>query len=159
VQFSSLKPKGPARLHAFLAAFVWSVVGVLLAYFGVRWALAWNSPWVWPLLGVAGLVGAGKAVAILWRAADRIVNRIRERGDDRCLGGFLSWKTWILVLCMMGLGRLLRSGLIAREIVGFLYFAIGLALLVGSFRIWRAWAAWEATQSVPDVPQTPSIAK
>ena len=63
--------------------------------FGVVIGLAWwlwlsptrAAPW---LIGLALVLGAVKARFILDRVARKIVDRIQERGDGRCLGGFLS---------------------------------------------------------------------
>ena len=105
---------------------------------GVRWLLAWRSTYVWLVAPVAVTVGLLKGRVVLERSAVRIIERIRERGDDRCVGGFLSPKTWLLVLLMMVSGRVLRAALLPTPMVGFLYAAIGVALLWASRRLWGA---------------------
>ena len=67
-----------------------------------------------------------------------MIERIRIRGDGRCLGGFLSLRTWGFVALMMVVGRVLR-GTLAHEIVGPLYIAVGSALIISSRLTWRAW--------------------
>ena len=117
---------------------MWTVVGSMLGFFGVRWALAWESPWTYVLLAVAALIGVAKAIFVFRKAARRVIARIRERGDGHCLGGFISWSTWALVLGMIVLGRVLRAGLLAKSTVGFIYAGVGIALLTGSVFLWRA---------------------
>ncbi len=73
---------------------------------------------------------------MLDRAAERIANRIEARGDGRCLGGFLSPATWVLVAGMMAAGRILRGGLVPRHWVGLVYAAVGLGLLGSSRLAW-----------------------
>ncbi len=98
--------------------------------------LVWLAP-------IAALPGILKALFVLDRAAAKGVARIRERGDGRCIGGFLSVKSWLLVLVMMAGGRLLRAGYLPKTLIGFLYVAIGVALVFGSRRPWVAWRHFE----------------
>jgi len=122
-----------------LVGLMWTVVGVTLVGLGGRWL--WQSPipaapW---LAALALAIGAFKARFVLDRAARRIVDRIRERGDGRCLGGFLSLRSWALVAAMAGGGRLLRGSHLARGLLGVLYIAVGTALLLSSRVAWGAW--------------------
>ncbi len=136
---NTLKPAAPARWHLLLAALTWTVVGTLLAFFGTRWMLG-GSPWTKTvLMAAAAAVGILKARFVLDRAADRIVMRIRERGDGRCIGGFLSLRTWGLVIIMAVAGRWLRGGLLPHAVVGFVYLAVGVSLLLAGRRLWLGW--------------------
>jgi xanthine/uracil permease len=133
------KPAASRRTHLLLASLLWSGVGTLLLFFGVWWMFRGHNrsaPW----LTVAALgVGVVKARFVLARAAGRIINRILTRDDGRCVGGFLSIRTWLLVVVMASAGRWLRSGPIPHVVVGFVYAAVGTALLLASRPIWRAW--------------------
>ena len=135
----TFKPAASRRTHLLLAAVMWTVVGALLSYFGARWVLGVDAAYAPLQIAAAAAVGAAKARLVLGRAASRIIERIRVRGDGRCLGGFVSLKTWALIALMATMGRLLRGGLLSRHIVGLLYAAIGIALLVGAIHFWRAW--------------------
>ncbi len=135
----SYKPAAPARVHLLLAAMLWSIVGGAMLAFGIKWLADWGSGYVWLVAVGAAALGLLKARVVLREAADRIVTRIRERGDGRCLGGFLSPKTWLFVLLMIAGGRVLRSGLLPAAAAGFIYAAVGAALLWASRRLWRAW--------------------
>ncbi len=106
--FHTYKPAASAKWHLLLAAAMWNAVGAFLANLGIRWLTEADAALTWP--AVAIVVGAIKARFVLRRSARRIIDRIRERGDGRCLGGFLSPKSWLLVLIMMTAGRWLRSG-------------------------------------------------
>jgi len=62
----------------------------------------------------------------------RLVARIIERGEGRCLGGFVSWKTWLLILGMMAMGWALRRSGAPFWVIGVLYAGIGTALVTAS---------------------------
>jgi hypothetical protein len=131
------KPRGSGRTQLLLAAGLWTAVGTLLLGFGARWTLEALGPRS-GLPVVALAVGAGllKGRFILDRTAVRIADRIARRGDGRCLGGFLSLRSWLLVALMSGAGRLLRGGLAPPAVVGPLYAAIGAGLLFSSRVAW-----------------------
>lgn len=113
---------------------MWTAVGSGLLGFGAAWLFP-DRLW---LLVPALLLGLAKARFALRPAADRAVARILERGDGRCIGGFLSARSWIFVIAMAAAGRFLRSAPVSRAVVGFVYAAVGTALLLASARLWRA---------------------
>ena len=136
----SHKPAAAAHVHLLLAGLMWTVVGTALAGVGARWL--WRSPsWTAPLLVISVVIGAIKARFILDRAARTIVERIRSRGDGRCVGGFMSARSWALVVVMMAAGRLLRGSDVTRALVGVLYLAVGTGLLLSSRIAWLAFGA------------------
>lgn len=141
----SLKPAAPARVHLLLAGMMWTVVGAVLAAVGASWALRSPTVLMRILTGVAVVVGIVKSLSVLDRAAHKIARRIEARGDGRCIGGFLSWRSWLLVGVMAGTGRLLRSGVLALRIVGLLYVAVGVALVLSSRVLWSAFRSRVAT--------------
>lgn len=140
------KPAAGARTQLVLAAAMWSTVGVALAAAGASWV--WRStPGPAPLLiGGAAAVGVLKSRFVLDRTAQRIVGRIKDRGDGRCLGGFLSLRSWALVALMVAGGRLLRTSHLARSWLGFLYVAIGIGLALSSRVSWREWMAFRKSE-------------
>ena len=140
-----LKPAASARVHLFLAALLWTAVGAMLLLFGARWSLAADFPYMPAVLALAVVAGAFKSEYVLARAARRAIERIHTRGDGRCIGGFLSARTWLFVLIMMGLGYALRHGLAPRAVVGVIYVAIGTSLLLAARRFWAAWRLHSAT--------------
>jgi len=132
------KPAAAMSTHLMLAWLMWAVVGAGLAVVGMRWS--WESapalaPWI--ALGTVA-AGALKSRVVLDGVARKVVERIQARGDGRCLGGFLSWRTWALVVLMMAGGRVLR-GTFAHGVVGPLYIVVGCALILSSRLTWRAW--------------------
>lgn len=136
---TTYKPAASARMHLLLAAMMWTVVGAALLCFGVRWTLAGQIPYVWLFLAAAVMAGLLKSRFVLERTASRMIERIRTRGDGRCLGGFLSLRSWGFVALMIGAGCLLRTWMLPRTIVGLIYAAVGTALLLAARRLWQAW--------------------
>jgi len=133
------KPSASSRVQLWLAAAMWSCVGTGLVSVGAYWLLTPVEVKGWIIILVAVGLGTGKSLLVLDRTADRNVDRIKLRGEGRCVGGFLSPRIWILVLGMMLLGRLLRTIGLPRPILGLSYAAVGTGLLFSSRVIWRAW--------------------
>jgi hypothetical protein len=132
------KPVAPRRVQLLLAALAWTVVGCGLGTFGVIWLVDDATCWS-PILGLLAVVlGLMKGRFILRQAADRVTRRIAERGEDRCVGGFFSWTTWLLVLVMMALGQVLRRSPLPLWALGLTYLAVGVALLAASRHLWSA---------------------
>ena len=132
-----LKPRASVRLQLGLAAGLWTVVGSALLVAGARWTLRGAGLRLGSaLLALGVIVGLLKGRFVLDRSARRIAGRIAERGDGRCVGGFLSWRTWLLVAAMAAGGRLLRGGILPFEAVGTLYVAVGTGLLFSSRIAW-----------------------
>ena len=132
------KPAVSVRVHLLLAAMMWTLVGIALLLFGVcRGPTGYvaSNPLLLVLAVVAGCL---KGRFVLDRAAGHVMERIRTRGDGRCIGGFLSLRTWALVALMMVAGRTLRHSFVPAVIIGLAYAAVGTALLVAARRLWQA---------------------
>ncbi len=135
------KPVASRRTQLLMAHLMWTLVGLGLFAAGLRWIVQ--------RYGLPGLVyaapflalGLVKALLALDKVARRTVGRIETRGHTRCALGFLSTRSWVLVACMMAAGRLLRASPLPRADIGFLYVAVGSALLVASRTLWRRWRA------------------
>ena len=137
------KPAARVRTHLFSAALLWTVVGLALSAAGMAWCLGSALPWSLVLAGGGVAAGLVKGRFVLRTLAERNATRIIARGDGRCLGGFLSLRTWLLVALMMTSGLILRRSAVPRPVLGVLYSAVGTALLVGCFTLWSAWRGQE----------------
>ena len=126
-------------MQLWLAGTMWGCVGVGLFSVGTYWLLKNGEAKGFVLLVIAAGVGLGKARLVLDRTTLRNVDRVKSRGEDRCFGGFLSPRVWILVIGMMLLGRILRTIGLPKSILGLIYGAVGIGLLFSSRLIWRAW--------------------
>lgn len=135
----AIKPRASSRVQVLLAGLLWTVVGSGLLLSGARWIAGGGfTPGVLALLLLGLALGALKSRFVLDRAAERIAGRIALRGEGRCLGGFLSVRSWLLVLAMIVFGRLLRR-VLPLPVAGVLYTAIGTGLLLSSRLPWQRW--------------------
>ncbi len=145
-KLSRLKPNASRSVHLFVAASLWTVVGLSLMSRGIVWLAAIDKLWiVLPAL----LVGTLKSRFMLDRSAKKSIARIITTRDGRCLGGVYSIKTWLLVLFMMAGGCLMRNSSLPKEFLGLFYVSIGWGLLFSSRNAWLSWK-----QGAETVPQT-----
>ena len=135
-KLSRLKPNASRSAHLFVAASLWTVVGVSLMSRGIVWLGAIDKPWI---ILPALLLGTLKSSFMLDRSAKKSIDRIIATRDGRCLGGVYSVKTWLLVLLMMTAGCLMRNSTLPKEFLGLFYVSIGWGLLFSSRHAWSAW--------------------
>ena len=136
VKFSRFKPNASRSVHLFVAASIWSVVGLSLMLRGTIWLNGIERLWiVLPAL----LIGTFKSLFMLDKSAKKIIGRIITTRDGRCLGGVYSIKTWLLVMVMMTAGYLMRTSSLPIEFLGLFYVSIGWGLLFSSRNAWIAW--------------------
>ncbi|MBD3161960.1 MAG: hypothetical protein GF346_06695 [Candidatus Eisenbacteria bacterium] len=135
--YRTLTPAASRRTHLLAAALLWTAVGAMLAVTGAPLLFEHAAGTAVPLALLAVAAGVAKARWTILPAARRIADRIEQRGDGRCLGGFLSWRTWIFVLVMAGFGRVVRGLPIPSTVRGTVLVAVGVALLVGAAALWR----------------------
>ena len=133
-----LKPAAGRRTHLLLAALTWTLVGLGLLVVGARWLWLGETPLSYLGVALAIVIGVGKGIFVLRKTAQRNIDRILNRGDGKCLGGFVSWKMWIFILAMMTGGRLLRETPLPLWALGTIYAGVGFALLLASSTIWLA---------------------
>ncbi len=133
------KPVASSRIQLWLAGVMWSCVGAGLFSVGTYWLLKNGEAKGFILLAIATGLGLGKALLVLDRTTLQNIARVKSRGEDRCFGGFLSPRVWILVIGMMILGRILRTIGLSKPILGLIYATVGIGLLFSSRLIWRAW--------------------
>lgn len=137
--FSLLKPGVNRRVHLFAAPLLWTVVGASLLIRGSEWIGPGQNRWFVLLAVVLGTV---KSLLILDKTARRVLARIISLRDGTCLGAVYSWKTWLLVVLMMGSGIVLRRFFTPGVMIGTLYAAVGWALLLSSRFGWLQWHRW-----------------
>jgi hypothetical protein len=130
---TKLKPDASLKTRIFMAALLWSVIGLMLLGRGAMAMAGTGHEW---LIAAAVMIGAGKSWVLLDRIADKNMVRIFEKGEYSCLGGIYSWKTWLLVVAMIILGKLLRSSPLPTWLVGTVYVAVGWSLFWSSRKAW-----------------------
>ena len=133
------KPTARPRTQVLMAQLLWTLVGLGLCAAGLTWILQWAGPVGLLYAAPCVLLGLLKALLTLDEVARRTLGRIEARGDSRCALGFLSARSWLLVVAMMALGRLLRASPVPRSDLGFVYVAVGSGLLMASRTLWLRW--------------------
>ena len=133
MSINKFKPDASLRTRVFLAALLWSCIGLMLIGRGGM-AIS-GSGYEWLIL-IALLIGAGKSFMVLDRIVAKNMVRIYEKGEYSCLGGIYSWKTWLLVTVMIIMGKLLRSSPLPVWLIGTVYIAVGWSLFWSSRKAW-----------------------
>jgi len=135
---SRFKPGASRSTHLFMTAVLWTTIGLLLLAKGA-YRLSFIADRQLLIVLPAILVGSLKAYFILDKSARRGIQRILTFKDGTCLGAVYSVKTWIVVLCMMVMGVILRNSSLPIALLSFLYITIGWALLMSSRLAWKVW--------------------
>lgn len=123
-----------------MSSLLWTGVGSFLLYRAVSVGAGLTTTAALISVLIALVAGFIKGIKVLGPASDRSVARMVERGDGYCLGGFLSWKSWLLVVGMMALGKVLRALSLPPWFIAPLLGAVGTALLLGSLTFWKAFS-------------------
>jgi hypothetical protein len=132
------KPAVQRNTLLLLSACLWTIIGLLLLVKGgYRWYQLPEHHFVIIVSGI--FFGTVKSFWILDKSARRGVDRILNFADGTCLGAVYSSKTWLLVLCMISLGVILRNSSFPVQLLCFFYLTIGWALLFSSRLAWREW--------------------
>jgi hypothetical protein len=137
MQLRRYTPAVSGRTLLLLQGLVWIAVGSLLLRLAAGW-LGERHP-----AHLGALVAAGVVAALLihhfgfLRVVDRNLARIRPLEDRRCVFSFMSWRSYLMVGVMMGMGFALRHSHLPRPHLAMLYIAIGLALVLSSVRYLR----------------------
>ena len=121
----------------FLAGSMWILVGILLMSLAVHWIRDEQLHHAGLLL-LIGIIG-GLIIHHFGflKVVDKNLDRLSKMQERPCAFSFMSWKSYLMVALMMGMGFTLRhSGIHHRYLVSF-YFAIGLALILSSIRYFR----------------------
>jgi len=122
---------------------IWFAVGVLLIVRGLPYTglldqadvtgLTGNDRWI--ALAAACVIGVAKGLTAIRKAARRSVARIVSRGESAPPWTIFSPIMYLLVAVMIGMGLALRYGSYDETtkawIVGILYPAVGVALMIG----------------------------
>ncbi len=131
------KPRASRRTLLLLAGLLWIGVGTMLLALAAGWL--GENPESPRLLLVA--VGVTAALFVhhfgFLRVVDKNLGRILPMEGARCAFSFLSWKSYLTVLVMMGLGLGLRHSPVPKPYLAALYIAIGLGLVLSSLRYLR----------------------
>ena len=109
----------------------------MLNSFAIGWLVQFEGPdaWIYPAIGfLAALVIHHFGFL---RVVDKNLRRISKMEEKTCVFAFMSWKSYLIVLVMVGMGIGLRHSSIPKQYLAVLYIGIGLALFLSSIRYFR----------------------
>jgi len=122
---------------------VWTIVGLLLFWRGLPYVGVRDVPGVvglagsqtWIALAIAAVVGTGKGMSALRKGARRAVTHIVRQGERGPWWNVFSPAMYVLVAIMIAAGIGLRRAPYDADVkawvIGILYPAVGVALLIG----------------------------
>lgn len=131
------KPAVGNRTLLFMGGFVWVCVGIMLLTFSWHWLGAYQGTSILPF------VSAGAVLALVvhhfgfLRIVDKNLGRLLPAAEKKCVFSFMSWKSYITVAIMVGMGILLRHSSIPKQYLSVLYIGIGFGLILSSVRYFR----------------------
>jgi hypothetical protein len=124
------KPAAPKSVLYILSGMMWVIVGVFLNRYAYFWLQGQNLEKTMILIAF-GLI---LAFLIHFFGFSRVVtknsNRIIQMPKKPCVFGFMSWKSYLIVIFMMVLGISLKLSPIPKPYLSILYIGIGTALIL-----------------------------
>ena len=132
-----LKPSVPRRALYLITAVAWTIAGGILCFRAAGWFLALPGTSGIPLFFLAaGIAVAGHRFG-LSRVASRNSNRILGLPDRVCLFAFQPWRSYFLIVLMIGVGIVLRSLETPVPLLSLLYGGMGGTLMLTSTVYYR----------------------
>ncbi len=133
--FLNIRKFNPAVDKKFLivlSGILWSVVGIMLCRLAVLWLSQTDKQHaVW-----FGSAGAFLAFLIYQFGFSKIVNkntvRILSKEGKVCIFGFQPWKSYVIIVVMVGLGITLRHSPLPKPYLSVIYIGFGGAMILSS---------------------------
>ncbi len=138
---STLKKFDPAvdkRILVALSGIIWTVVGIYMCNLALHWlseAVVGNALWL-------GTTGVFLALLIhhfgFLKLVDKNISRILSKQGRVCIFGFQPWKSYFIILIMIGLGKALKLSPLPKPYLSIIYVGFGGAMLLSSLRYHRS---------------------
>lgn len=130
-------PAVDKRLLVVLSGIMWISVGIMLINLAVGWLrLTAAGPVIW--------YGAGGTMLALMihhfgflKLVDRNIDRITAMEGKVCIFGFQPWKSYLIIIVMIGMGTILRHSALPRQYLAVIYTGFGGAMVLSSIRYFR----------------------
>lgn len=130
-------PAVDKRFLLVLSGIIWSVVGIMLCNLAIHWLS--HSPVQKSLFpGVTGIL-----LSLLihhfgfLRLVDKNIKRILAKEGKVCIFGFQPWRSYFIIVIMIGMGIVLRHSSLPRQYLSIVYLGFGGAMLLSSLRYYR----------------------
>jgi hypothetical protein len=136
-RFIKYDPAVDKKFLIALSGILWSIVGIALCNLAVGW-LSETTGWTAALLGASGAV-----LSLLihhfgfLKLVDRNIERILSKNGRVCIFAFQPWKSYLIILIMVGMGTFLRHSSLPKPYLAVIYIGFGGAMLLSSLRYHR----------------------
>jgi hypothetical protein len=125
------------RILVLLAGLMWCGVGIML----IRYAVSWLSLFKTGEQEIFYAIGFIVALPIhrfgFLKIADKNLNRLLPLTQKKCVFGFMTWRSYFIVLIMVSMGITLRHSSLPKQYLSIIYNGIGLALFLSGTRYLR----------------------
>jgi uncharacterized membrane protein YadS len=137
MKLSHLKPSISKRWLIFIAGVFWSTVGILLCRLAYQWIdLSSRTSALW--IGLVSIVFAILADYFIFsKIVTKNIHRLSNLPQEGCFFAFQTWKNYLNIIVMIGLGTLLRHSPLPKIYLSMVYAAIGGGLFKASFGYYR----------------------
>ena len=128
------KPAVGKRILLLVSGLLWNGVGTMLVRFAYQWLSVMEGKSAYLLGGLGILFSLAIHHFGLLKVVDKNLARIRPMEGKRCFFSFQPWRSYLIVLFMIGMGIGLRHSNLPRPFLAVFYMAMGVALILSSTR-------------------------
>ncbi len=136
-KFKKYDPAVDKRFLIALSGIIWSIVGIILCILAINWlsqTTAKNATWP----GIAGLILSLLIHHFVFlKLVDRNIERIISKKGKVCIFAFQPWRSYFIILIMVGMGMVMRNSPLPKSYLSIIYIGFGGAMLLSSFRYHR----------------------
>ena len=131
------KPAAPKYILLLLSGLLWAYAGSILLRFAYSWLIdeSTSLPFIFALFGL--ILGLTIHFFVFSKVVSKNLKRIAEMPEKPCIFGFMSWRSYFLILFMMSLGISLRFSSIPKAYLAIIYTGIGSALILSGSRYFK----------------------
>ena len=130
------KPAVPKKVLLLIVGAMWFCAGIMLSIMAVQWLYAYEgNPLFFALTGIVAALFIHHFGFL--KIVDKNLGRITRLPERPCIFSFISWKSYFIILLMVGMGIILRHSALPRQYLSVIYFAMGLSLIFSSTRYFR----------------------
>ena len=136
----ALKKFDPAvdkRFLIVISGITWITVGIILS----KLAANWLSPVAFKPALVLALTGIVLSLLIhhfgFLKLVDRNIERILPMKNKVCIFAFQPWKSYLIIVIMVGMGIALRHSPLPKPYLSVIYIGFGGAMILSSIQYFR----------------------
>lgn len=131
------KPAAAKYILLLLSGLLWAFAGSMLLLFAITWLTDENTSYPFVFASSGLVLGLLIHFFGFSRVVSKNLKRIAEMPEKPCIFGFMSWKSYFLIIFMMSLGISLRLSPIPKPYLAIIYTGIGSALILSGSRYFR----------------------